>query len=522
MNPVRSSPLIYVFPLLWLLASAVFGQSDDARRIFKQLESSVVLIQDAEGGGSGIVLSADGLVLTNYHVANSPLPQTVEALLADGSGTKTFSKVKLLTVHRENDLALLKVETGGLKLTPARISKSEQDTEAGGVCYAMGFPFVPGQEKPVLTITKGIISSARREVNGNPYIQLDAAINPGNSGGALVNSRGVVIGIPTLKFEGADRIGLAAPLAGLKMSQFVKPSEKKGNPQEAARLSRMADLLRVQDALSFGSDPEAVALAIYLQREALALEPTNPQWSVNMASLYFSVDRYPLALAYAESAVARAPDHLLARCLLAELLDVQEKKDKAALQRLACLPIPSSANTKNQKVEAMEKLAAYFAANGDAARALYVLSWLKTDGVAELSPQQRLVMQGVEGVLPDEFVAEIMNKKSGHSLEDMTAIAKRGPAPIKKPDAAPLKPADISGVVAEVARRQTITSPVKFDAGFTGKLMDAPPGVSFDETGAVLSWTPEPFSQVAEAKVLFLLTAADGSEKIMVHTISRN
>ena len=526
MTPPKSLRITLLYAVLHVFVAAghADAQGEDARRIFKQLEASVVLIQDAEGGGSGVILSADGLVLTNYHVANTPLPQTVEALVTEGgvAKAKSFPKVKLLTVHRENDLALLKVDTGGVKLTPARISKNPQDTEAGGVCYAMGFPFVPGEKKPALTITQGIISSVRRVVNGNPYIQLDAAINPGNSGGALVNSRGIVIGIPTLKFEGADRIGLAAPLAGLEMGQFVKPAEKKGDAKEAKRLSGMADMLRIRDAFSFGSNPEVLALAIYLQREALALEPLNPQWSINMASLYFSVERYPLAQAYAENAVARAPTNLFAKCLLAELFDKQDQPEKAAAQRFVCLPIPATDETREEKVKAMEKLAGHLADKGDAVRAAYVLSWTRAEGAPESSANQRLVMQKVEDVLPEDLMVEIMNKKTGHSLEEMASFAKRGPAPVKKPDASPLKPADISLVVSEPAKIRTISSNVKFESGYTGKMMDAPSGVSFDESSGTLSWSIEPFSRISEAKVLFLLTAADGSEKTMIHTISRN
>ena len=327
--------LLVAIPLLLLAARPhVRAQEPDARKMFQSLEPSVVLISDVESSGSGVVLSADGLILTNFHVANTPLPQSVEAMVEEGGKPvrKIFSKVTLFKVHAQSDLALLKVDVGGSRFTPARISKSERDTVAGGTCFAMGYPYVQGQEKPVLTITKGIVSAARRVVGNNPYIQLDAAINPGNSGGALLNDKGVVIGIPTLKFEGADRIGLAAPLAGLKMDQFIKPEDKKGNPQEAARLSGLASNLVFRDALSFGSNPDAVELAVYLQREALSLEPNNAQWSVNIASMYFRLEKYPLALAYAESSVRKDPHNLYSRSLLADCQDIL-KQPTGSLRR---------------------------------------------------------------------------------------------------------------------------------------------------------------------------------------------
>ncbi len=500
------------------------AQQMDARKMFQALEPSVVMIADVEGGGSGIVLSEDGLVLTNFHVANTPLPQTVEAVVVEGGRQvkKTFSKVSLLKVHAQNDLALLKVDGEGCKFKPARISKSERDTVAGGTCFAMGYPFVPGQDKPVLTITKGIISSASRVVDHNPYIQLDAAINPGNSGGALVNDKGVVIGIPTLKFEGADRIGLAAPLAGLKMDQFVKPGEKKGNPKEAERLSNMASNLVFRDALSFGSDPDAVELAIYLQREAIALEPNNPQWSVNIASMYYRLRKYPLALAYAENAVRKDPKNLFSRSLLAECQDILKQPQKAMENRMACLSIPPTEKDQKQRKSVMDKLAEACAANNDPVRAVYILSWSQASENGPATAEQRLVLQKAGGFLPEPILAEIMAKKTGHSVADMEAYVAKFPSlPPVKADK-PVAPADISTIQPGSAVSKTVTSEVRFKTGATAQLMDAPPGVVFHKDSGRLEWTPPPFSKTAKVDVLFLLTNADGAEETYIHTIIRN
>jgi tetratricopeptide (TPR) repeat protein len=516
------------FPaLLLVVVSAALtpasAQDIDARKMFQALEPSVVLITDVEGGGSGIVLSDDGLILTNFHVANTPLPQTVEATVEEGGREvrKTFSKVTLLKVHAQNDLALLKVDAPGSRFKPARISKSDRDTAAGGTCFAMGYPFVPGQDKPVLTITKGIISSARRVVENNPYIQLDAAINPGNSGGALINEKGVVIGVPTLKFEGADRIGLAAPLAGLRMDQFVKPEDKKGNPQEAARLSNMASNLIFRDALSFGSNSEAVELAVYLQREALSLEPNNPQWSFNLASMYYRLQKYPLAAAYAESAVKKDPKNLFSRSLLAECQDLLKQPEKALANRMACLSIPSNGKDQDQRKTIMTKLAAACAANNDPLRAVYVLSWSLATSDAPLSPDQRLILQKAGRSVPEPVIAEIMAKKAGHSVADMEAYMKRAPAPPPSVEKKPVAPADVSRIQPQAATSATVTSEVHFKAVVTAQLIDSPAGVIYHPDQAALEWTPPPFSKIPEVRVLFLLKNPDGSEETYVHPIPR-
>ncbi|MEO5714638.1 MAG: trypsin-like peptidase domain-containing protein [Luteolibacter sp.] len=500
------------------------AQEPDARKMYETLEPSVVLISDAEGGGSGVVLSEDGLILTNYHVANTPLPQTVEAIVTEGGRAvkKVFRNVSLFKVHGQSDLALLKVDPAGSRFKPARISKSGNDTVAGGTCYAMGYPFVPGQEKPVLTITKGVISSARRTVENNPYIQLDAAINPGNSGGALLNDKGVVIGIPTLKFEGADRIGLAAPLAGLKLDQFVAPADKKGNPQEAARLSAMASALVFRDAFSFGTDSEAVALAVYLQREALALEPGNPQWSLALASMYNRLDKLPLALAYAESAVQKDSHNLFSRALLAEIQDALKQPDKAAENRLACMTIPLGANEGDRRKSVTEKLASHYTGKNDPLRAVYILSWAQETSVDELTTGSRLVLQKAADRLPASLIKEIMAKKSGHSIADMEAFAARSPAPAAPPEMKPPAPVEGATLQPETAARATFAADAHFKPGVTARLMDVTSGVVFHADRGLLEWTPPQFSREPQGRALFLLTQPDGSEQAEVRVIGRN
>jgi hypothetical protein len=216
-------PVLIVLLFAVLLPASVLGQAVDATRLFKSLEPSIVLIGTGGRIGSGVVLSSDGLILTNLHVASTGIGISVEAIVEENGETvrKVFPDVTLTKVHKVNDLALLQVNAEGCRFKTARLAKAGTETAAGATCYALGFPFVPGQEKPVITITKGIVSSANRKVDDVTYIQLDAAINPGNSGGALVNEDGVVIGIPTLRYQGAESIGLATPLADIKMDQFV-------------------------------------------------------------------------------------------------------------------------------------------------------------------------------------------------------------------------------------------------------------------------------------------------------------
>ncbi len=155
--------------------------------------------------GSGVVISADGYVLTNSHVVGEG-----EVEVTVGLGDKRELRAKVIGVDPSTDLALLKVEARNLPTIPwgdsARLKVAEW-------VLAIGSPFQLNQ-----TVTLGIVSALGRANVGiaayEDFIQTDAAINPGNSGGALINARGELIGINTAIFSqsgGYQGIGFAVP-----------------------------------------------------------------------------------------------------------------------------------------------------------------------------------------------------------------------------------------------------------------------------------------------------------------------
>ncbi len=167
--------------------------------------------------GSGIVLTKDGYIATNYHVVSYADPNlnsnvsvdNMEVHFSDG----TVAKATFIGGDEENDLAVIKVDLNNL--TPATFGDSS-NIKVGDTALAIGNPL--GLEFAG-TVTQGIISAVDRAVNiGNGvtknFIQTDAAINEGNSGGALVNSNGEVIGINSAKIEasGVEGIGFAIPI----------------------------------------------------------------------------------------------------------------------------------------------------------------------------------------------------------------------------------------------------------------------------------------------------------------------
>ena len=167
------------------------------------------------GGGStgtGVVMTADGYIITNYHVIQGSYQ--VEVLLSDDS----VHQALLVGGDQTNDLAVLKIDAGGL--TPAQFGDSDL-LQVGDAALAIGNPL--GEELRG-TMTDGIISAINRDVNVDGYtmslLQTTAALNSGNSGGALINDHGQVVGITNLKMEGYDStvegLGFAIPTTTVK------------------------------------------------------------------------------------------------------------------------------------------------------------------------------------------------------------------------------------------------------------------------------------------------------------------
>jgi len=165
----------------------------------------------ATGVGSGVILTADGYILTNKHVISGSKSLTVA--LADGTEYPA-TVVKQLA---DNDLALIKINATGL--TPAKIGDSAT-LQAGETAIAIGSPLGTYTE----TVTKGIISALGRDITvadeqtGRPVqlhnlIQTDAAINPGNSGGPLLDANGSVVGLSTAVAGNAEGLGFAIPIS---------------------------------------------------------------------------------------------------------------------------------------------------------------------------------------------------------------------------------------------------------------------------------------------------------------------
>jgi serine protease Do len=156
--------------------------------------------------GSGILISKDGEILTNYHVVRNA--DAIKVKLAD----QTEFEARLIGKDSRTDLAMIKIRRSGGNLPFARLGSSSQ-LDVGDWVMAIGNPF--GLDH---TVTAGIVSAKGRVIGAGPYdnfIQTDASINPGNSGGPLINAAGEVVGVNSAIFSqtgGNVGIGFAIPI----------------------------------------------------------------------------------------------------------------------------------------------------------------------------------------------------------------------------------------------------------------------------------------------------------------------
>lgn len=156
--------------------------------------------------GSGVIVSGDGIVVTNNHVIRG-----ADQIIVVLSNRREFS-AKVILADERTDLAVLRVNTSGERLPSLKLRDSD-NLKVGDLVLAIGNPFGVGQ-----TVTSGIVSAVARAAAGvsdfSFFIQTDAAINPGNSGGALLGMDGRLVGINTAIYSrsgGSQGIGFAIP-----------------------------------------------------------------------------------------------------------------------------------------------------------------------------------------------------------------------------------------------------------------------------------------------------------------------
>jgi serine protease Do len=205
-NLVISKPIFHKIPVdgrikIERIVLPIFRTEPD---LVSRATESVVTIKTERGHGSGVIISQEGYLITNYHVIGET--NIIDVILSSG----LILKAEVLRIDQGYDVALLKMNGSGFKALPAGEAES---IRVGEEIFAIGTPVLLDFSQ---SVSKGVISGTRRQKDdlGREYIQADISINPGNSGGPIINMKGEILGIVSRRPEKTadDRVVLGLAL----------------------------------------------------------------------------------------------------------------------------------------------------------------------------------------------------------------------------------------------------------------------------------------------------------------------
>jgi serine protease Do len=254
------------------------GAGELLRRLLTGPGNAPVHHDGGDAQGSGFIIRADGLIVTNRHVIVSA--RSVQVKLPDGQRLPA----KVIGADAATDIALLKVTTGPL---PTLKLGSSANISVGDAVIAIGNPFGLGQ-----TVTAGIVSARGRTLEDDPYIdflQTDAAINFGNSGGPLLSTDGDVVGVTSaILSPSGGSVGLGFAIPAETVSSVVSELEAHGRV-DRGYLGISAQPLTPAIARAFGLNSPTGALVT-------ALEPKGPSAdTLHVGDVILSINNTPVS-----------------------------------------------------------------------------------------------------------------------------------------------------------------------------------------------------------------------------------
>lgn len=236
-------------------------------RVYQRASPSVVSIRSGDSTGSGVVVSSDGLIITNAHVVRNT--SNLRVTLSD---RREFPAQ--LVGYADNGLDLAVIRISAPNLSPINFARAGS-VQIGQRAFAIGNPF----GRFAGTFTTGIVSRIDQE---RGLIQTDAAINPGNSGGALLNSQGELIGINTAIFtgsrgSGSGNIGIGFAINIDRVQPFIVLAREGRASQTATQESRIAGSRRPPQPIN----PNGRPVAGTITRESNILSSDNSFYNIH-------------------------------------------------------------------------------------------------------------------------------------------------------------------------------------------------------------------------------------------------
>lgn len=197
----------------WQLYHTAQRRTNSIEKNAELFGEAVVMVTSPGGQGSGFIVTADGYLITNYHVIaqETQIKITVFHRTQTGFEQKHYKKVKIIALNPFIDLALLKIEDPPENPFKYVYLGNIEKIEAGQQVFAIGNPL--GLTR---TVSQGIVSTKNRNFEGRLYIQTTADINPGNSGGPLFNLKGQIIGVTSMGYLYLGGLNFAIPVDVVK------------------------------------------------------------------------------------------------------------------------------------------------------------------------------------------------------------------------------------------------------------------------------------------------------------------
>lgn len=186
---------LHIFILLFVTSFNSISQQTKTTNVIKSSLSSVVLIQTEFASGSGVIITLDGYILTNYHVIEQAFLNNSTITIVTHNKDEYYAQV----INYDDDLDICLLKTNKLENETAFEIVKSDSLNVGEDIICIGNPLGISEY-----VTKGIVSKYT-----TPYVFISANINPGNSGGAMINLSGELVGIPTLTLTNTQNINMA-------------------------------------------------------------------------------------------------------------------------------------------------------------------------------------------------------------------------------------------------------------------------------------------------------------------------
>lgn len=426
---MRSLALRLSLPLLCLCLPQ--ARALEPNKIYDLVVPSTVTVEDVDRRASGVILTADGLMLAPYDTVLAEVDLKVIAYVNTGGrfAPMEIKNVKVLKVHEGYRVALLQAKPpANAKFIPATLLPLNLPLTPGSRSFVVGnSENIPGRAV-TMGITAGLMSSASRTIEDREFVQLSAAIPSGAIGGPVCDDAGKVFAMAAGRGEGTEAISFAAPMRKLALTEFVALNAR-ALDRETAEEARRA-LTATNAMADFAEGPEREALLrqqIEIARVWMGAEPAEVRPYNVICKLYRKLGQADRAIKYGEAAARRAPDHPDTCHLLGSLYYEADKGNEANFKR--CLEMWLRGASSAEKYFAMfcaDDMAGALLEQGNAVGAAYALRWAEVLAAQlETAPavDRASTWAKLQPLLADKYLENITAKADGFSKAEFTSTA---------------------------------------------------------------------------------------------------